>query len=416
LKKLIDYLSFEFLKLLKHNKNVILNQIYSSLSFVVNVIVSIFTIKLVTTYISPDSFGIYQYVLSVSALCTISTISGINKTITGYVTKGFHGTVKVSTVMSVKTGVIGILILIGFGLYSFYVKSNLLESTLFFIAAIFFIPYRIFPRYQSILAGLNKFKDKLLMQSAFTIFNLALGFIVLVIFHQDILVYALSQLAFQSFCFTFFFIITYKKLSNKNIDDEYLNHSLIISLIGLGSDIIVPGIQIYLNYALGPSFLALYAIANKMTSSIGGAIKSIVSPVVIKLASKSEVEHKEAVFRLIPLLLLFGIIIYGFVFLAIDIVGPLLVDKQYNDSLYYAKLLTLVLIFSPLFAILRGNILFEKNNKGYAYSIYAEQGFQLIGYVIFISKFGIPAIGVVNFFASASAIAMMLFSIKKLDI
>jgi len=416
LKKFIDFLLPGLQKFFKKNKKLIYNQIYSSLNFLVNVIVSIFTIKLVTTYISPESFGIYQYVLSVSALCAISTISGINKTITGYVTKGFHGTVKVSTIMSAKTGVIGILILVGFGFYSFHVKSNLLESALFFIASILFIPYRIFPRYQSILAGLNRFKDKLLMQSIFTISSLILAFIILVIFHGEILLYATSQLVFQSFCLTFFFIITYKKLSNKNIDNEYLNHSLIISLIGLGSDIIVPGIQIYLNYTLGPSFLALYAIANKMTSSIGGAIKSIVSPVVIKLASKSEVEHKEAVFRLIPLLLLFGIIIYGFVFFAIDIIGPLLVDKQYNDSLYYAKILSLVLVFSPLFAILRGNILFEKNNKGYAYSIYAEQGFQFIGYIFFISKFGIPAIGVVNFFASATAITIMLFSIKKLNI
>ena len=58
---------------------------------------------------------------------------------------------------------IGILILIGFGLYSMFIKIDYVESGLFFVSAIFFIPFRIFPRYQSILAGLNKFKDKFVL-------------------------------------------------------------------------------------------------------------------------------------------------------------------------------------------------------------------------------------------------------------
>ena len=46
-------------------------------------------------------------VLAVVSLCTLTTITGINKTIGGYVAKGFHGTVKETTKLSLKTGSLG---------------------------------------------------------------------------------------------------------------------------------------------------------------------------------------------------------------------------------------------------------------------------------------------------------------------
>lgn len=400
------------IKKIKNQRNVVYNQLYSIFGFLINIVISMIVIKLVTTYINPEEYGVYKYVLAVLGLCSITTISGINKTIGGYVVKNYHGTVKETTKLSIYTGSIGVIVLLIFGIYSFYIKEYLTEAILFFVAALVFIPYVVFPRYRTILAGLNKFKERFILQSVSLIAMLIVAIFVLVIFKKGVLAYGVSQLTVQTFCFVVFFFLTYKKLSNKNIDKEYLKHSLIVSLVGIGNNILTPGIQLYLNYTLGASVLAFYMIADRVKGVTGGAAKSIMSPIVMKLAHKNKLEHSAAILKLIPLSLIFGLILYGCVFIGIDILGPFVVNEQYNSSLYYAKLLTLVIILTPLYSLLRGNVLFEKNNRGFTISIYIEQALQFIGYVFFVHRFGIVAIAFTNFIALASSSIVMIWYIK----
>jgi len=400
------------IKKIKDQRNIAYNQIYSIFSFLINLVISVVIIKLVTTYIDPENYGVYKYVLAVIGLCGITTITGINKTIGGYVAKNYHGTVKETTKLCIKTGVIGVIVLIIFGLYSFYIKDYLTEAILFFVAAVVFIPYVIFPRYQAILAGLYKFKDRFILQSVFLAAMLIGAIVVLVVFKKGILAYGISQMTIQTSCLIVFFILTYKKLSNNYVDEGFLKHSVIISLFGIGSHIITPGIQIYLNYTLGSSALAFYMIADSIRGVSSGAAKSIMSPIVMKLARKDKLEHSTAILKLIPLTLVFGLILYGCIFVCIHTLGSFIIDKQYNISLFYAKLLTLAIIFAPLYSLLRGNVLFEKNNRGYAITIYTGQALQFIGYVLFVNRFGIPAIAFTNFIATAVSTALMIYYIK----
>jgi O-antigen/teichoic acid export membrane protein len=241
---------------------------------------------------------------------------------------------------------------------------------------------------------------------------LAAIFLILVVFNQGILVFGIGQLILQTVLLIIFFILAYKKLSNDRIDHGFIKHSLVISLVGLGYQIITPGIQLYLNYTLGPSTLAYYVIANRIKGVTGGAAKSIMNPVVMRLAKKSKTDHSSAVIRLIPISLVFGLLIYGCVFLGIHYLGPLVISNQYAVSLFYAKILTLVVILAPLYSLLKGNVLYEKNNRGYAIPSYTEQAIQFIGYVLFVSKYGIPAIGIINLFAYFISIVLIIWYIK----
>jgi hypothetical protein len=153
-------------------------------------------------------------------------------------------------------------------------------------------------------------------------------------------------------------------------------------------------------------------IADSIRGVSSGAAKSIMSPIVMKLARKDKLEHSTAILKLIPLTLVFGLILYGCIFVCIHTLGSFIIDKQYNISLFYAKLLTLAIIFAPLYSLLRGNVLFEKNNRGYAITIYTGQALQFIGYVLFVNRFGIPAIAFTNFIATAVSTALMIYYIK----
>ena len=149
----------EIIKKLFIYNDVIKNQIYNTLNFLFVTLISIVTLKLITNYFSPNDYGSFKYVLAVIQLLAITTISGFNKTIGGYVIKGYHGTVKRANQLSFKTGSIGIVILIGLSLYSIFQKKNTLEAIFFFTAAICFYPWTIYSRYQAILSGLENLKN-----------------------------------------------------------------------------------------------------------------------------------------------------------------------------------------------------------------------------------------------------------------
>ena len=82
---------FERFKTLLRHKDVLTNQFYNLCSFGATAIVGIATLKLITSKIDTHYYGYYSYTLALINLAAISTIKGYNKTIGGYIAKGYHG-------------------------------------------------------------------------------------------------------------------------------------------------------------------------------------------------------------------------------------------------------------------------------------------------------------------------------------
>lgn len=397
------------LEILKGNRDVVINQAYTTLNFFFTAAISLLTIKIITAKIDPESYGIFRYVLATVGLCTLSTITGINKTIGGYVAKGFHGTVKETTTLSFKTGSIGIIILLGFGLYSLYLKNNTIESILFFVAAIYFFPYTIFSRYASILAGLEKFKTILIYSLTQKTILFSVAVFIVLILNKGILAYGSSQLLITTILLILFYFASIKHLTNVETDTGFFKHSMVVSAVSIGSQIITPGIQIVLNTTLGSGALAFYVIGNRIPTQLAGIVKPLMHPISIRLAKKDKIGYNTAVIKLIPLTLVMGLLLYLLLYAGIHYFGPYIISESYSVSLYYAKLLGLFILFSPTYSLLNSNVVFEKNNKAYAISLYTNQALTIVGYIIFLGKYGIPAIAITNVVALATQILIMIF-------
>lgn len=401
-----------FIKI-KNQKDVLYNQVYNILRYLLSTAISLLLVKIITFNIDPEQFGMYGYVLAVLAFCGITTITGINKTLGGYVAKNYHGTVKETTKLSFKAGAMGVLVLLVFGLYSFIHKQNLTEAILFFMAAVVFLPYSVFPRYRSILAGLQRFKD-LLMFDLLSRITLLLGAIIVVLLlNQGILAFGMSQLIIGTVFFIIFYSYATKQLSSTEVDKGFFRHSFIISLAGLGTQIITPGIQMYLNYALGSSALAYFIIATRMSKQIVNVAKPIMHPISMKLAKRNKIDYCKAVIKLIPLTLFIGLLLYSLLYVAIDIFGHYFISDDYDVALFYAKLLGLIILLAPTFSILNANVIFEKNNKAYAIALYSQQAATILGYIIFVGKYGIPAIALTNVVALTIHALIIAFFIAK---
>jgi len=398
---------------LENNKDVVKNQLYNLLNFLFTAIISILSIKIITEKIDPLSFGIFRYVLAVLSICTVTTITGINRTVGGYVAKGFHGTVKESTILSIKTGFLGIIILLGFGINALYLKNNTTESILFFTAALFFLPNTIFTRYQSVLAGLEKFKDIFLYNTIQKSVLFAAAVIVILLLKGGILYYGISQLILTAILLIIFYFRSIKHLTNKLVDNGFFKHSMTVSAVGIGSQIITPGIQIILNTTLGSDMLAFYVIGNRIPTQLGSIVKPIMNPISIRLAKKNKIEYNSAVLKLIPLTLGMGLFLYSLLYLGIHYFGVYIVDEAYSLSLYYSKLLGLIILLSPTSAFLVSNAIFVKNNKGFGISIYVNQMVTVVGYFLFLEKYGVYSIAITNFVALFIQILIMIFFVSN---
>ena len=222
---------------------------------------------------------------------------------------------------------------------------------------------------------------------------------VVAILKKGILLYGASQLFITAIILIIFYITTIKQLTNTKLDPGYFKHSLTVSAVGIGSQIITPGIQLVLNSTLGSAALAYYVIGNRIPSQLAAIVKPLMHPISIRLAKKGKKDYNSAVIKFIPLTLIMGFFLYLLLYLGVNYLGPFVVADSYSVSLYYAKLLGLFILLSPTYSLLNSNIIFEKNNKAYATSLYINQAITVSGYILFLSKYGISAIALTNFVA-----------------
>jgi O-antigen/teichoic acid export membrane protein len=396
---------------IKRNKSIVYNQIYNIVSYCVSILISLLTIKIVTTNIPPNDFGFFAYVLAILSLASITTITGFNKTIGGYIAKGFHGTVQKTLKISLKTGLLGIVFLLGFSFY-YWMEEEVMKSLLFFIISLFFIPYTVFNRYSSILAGLEKFKHIMYFNILLKIIVFTSLFVLVIVFDKGIFYYGSAQIIVTSVLMYIFYLYSTRRLINNRVDPEFLRHSIIISLVGISGQVITPGIQLIVSDLFGPATLAIYVISSQIPNQLMGIIKPILHPVSVSLAKKSRINYYKSVFKYVPLTLLMGFLLYLTMFVVVDKFGYLVIGNEYIGVIYYVKLLGLVMLLAPTYSLLNSCLVFEKQNKAYAISFYTHQAIVVIGYIIYIGQYGIESIAYVNFVALMIQIIIMAFLIK----
>ena len=398
---------------IRNNKDVVVNQVYNIINYFISIVVSLLTIKIITAKIPPEDYGILVYVLAVFSISAITTITGFNKTIGGYVTKGFHGTVSKTFKVSIKTGLLGVVILAGFSYYYSLDITKEIEFILFFIAALFFIPYTVFARYSSILAGLEKFKQLMYLNILLKISVFLVLFFVLVVIDRGILFYGGAQIIITSILLYIFYRFSVRQLNNDSVDNGFLKHSFMISLVGVSGQLIAPGIQLIINDTFGMTTLAVYAVANRIPTQLTAIIKPLLHPVSIRLAKKSSIDYYNAVLKCLPLTLLMGGGLYLVMFLVVDNYGYLVIGDNYKDAIYYTKFLGLIVILSPTYSLLNSCLVYEKQNRSYAISFYINQVILVVGYLMFTFLYGIISIAFVNLFALFVQVLIMLYFLNK---
>ncbi len=337
--------------------------------------------------ISPETFGLYKYVLSIYSLLAISTLSGMDSAVTQAISRGFDGTFIVGVREKVKWGFWGSVLSALLSIYYFSQQNSILGICFLIISA--FVPFiESLDMYNSLLWAKKLFDA----QSGYGVIKkiISLVSITVTVFLTKNL-YILVAVYFISILIPNYFIylrVIKKNIDNEKIDSEAIGYGKNLSTINIIRLISNELDKILVFHYLGAVNLAIYSLAMAPTDQIKGLLKNVNSLAFPQLARRNSEEIKK-VFKS-RILILSGITIS--IVIAYIIAAPVFYKiffPKYLDSIIYSQIISLSLVGGVLISFFYTILESQKAQKElYQYNLYES----IVGILIlfpFIFYFGI---------------------------
>lgn len=296
-------------------------------------------------FLSKETFGTYQYVLSIAGILAIPTLSGINTSLIRSIAQGKDGSFFDALKTKIKFGLIGgvaSLILAGY----YYLNGNI-DLTISFLIISVFLPFTdSLSLYGSIINGKKLFHLSTIYGSILNICRLI--FLTLIIILTKNVFLIIFSFYFINTLLRFIFLKkTIKKAGLNDIKDPgAISYGKHLSFMNILSSISGELDKILLWKFLGAAPLAIYSFSMSPVVRIQGLFKSFESLAFPKIANqKIEVLKRtlpQKVFRLF-LLTIAPTIIY-------IILAPWIYQTffpQYLDSVIYSQVFAIIILFTP---------------------------------------------------------------------
>jgi len=312
-----------------------------------NILTALFSFALAiffARFVSKETYGIYQFIISLSSIIGAFTLTGMNLSVTQAVARNFEKVFPESVRVQIKFGMIPFIISLLISLYYLINKNLVLSYSLIIVA--FLLPLsNALNTWVAFLNGKKDFKGVLKWN---IIFNLIyyLGMIGVIIFLPESLFLVIANFLLN----TIANLIIYKKIlkkykPNENYEEEAISFgkkisfSNILSMISLNID------NIIIFHFLGSAPLAIYTFASNIPERIMGLLRPISTIALPKFSEKKPDDIKENIYektlKFLGLASIFGLIYILFTPLIFKIFFPL-----YKESVGYSQLYTIAMIIS----------------------------------------------------------------------
>lgn len=321
--------------------------------------------------ISPESYGLYKFVLSINSLILITTLSGMDSAVTQTVSRGFDGTMEVGFKEKMKWGVIGSIISIIIAIYYFVNGNNVLAICFGIIS--FFAPFtESSDIYNSLLWGKKLFN----VQSKYNVINI---FIILIATSSTLILTKNLYLVLTIYLLAltipnFFFInkVKAKYIENNNVDYSAINYGKHLSLIGLLSLFVSQLDKILVFHYIGAVNLAIYSLAVAPTDQVKGLLKNLNSLAMPKFSEKTTEQIKVNVWHKVGILLIIMTLIISAYIVIVPFLFKIFFPK-YIESVIYSQVISISLIFAVLSGFLTTILESQKAQKAlYKFNIYTN--------------------------------------------
>jgi O-antigen/teichoic acid export membrane protein len=296
--------------------------------------------------LSRESYGIYQYILSMAAMFSIFSLPGIDTAVTFSVAAGREGSYFDAFKNKIKFGLTAGLISLSFSAYYFWHGNSILGLG-FAIAGIFLPIIESLYLYNAFLLGKKQFKYY--SSNNITEKIICSGFIIIALFLTKNIPLLIFVFYAPRLLIRIYFIIKYWRLFTPNAEKDpavirFGKHLTLMNVLGIVASQID---DILIFQWLGAVPAAIYAFAitpiQKMQDFLLGNINSLAMP---KAGEKSEVDLKRIIPKKVATLTLLIIPVIVIYILSAPFIFKILLPK-YLSAVIYTQLLSLSLLFLP---------------------------------------------------------------------
>jgi len=244
--------------------------------------------------LSPETYGIYQYLLSAGALIGSLTLTGMNSAVIRAVALGREGMLRKSIRTQLVWGVFPFAVAVAIGIYYFF-NGNLVLGSGFVLMGIF-VPFNnALNTYGALLLGKKDFRRGFYYNlSTNALFYTALGLTAFVAPSAIFLIGA--NLITQAVGLIAAYRATLRAHKpNDEVDDETIKYGKHLSFMGVLGAVALQIDNLLVFQFLGPAAVAVYGFATAIPDRLGGLFKFIPTSLFPILSAGNNVEAKRAV-------------------------------------------------------------------------------------------------------------------------
>jgi len=313
--------------------------------------------------LSKDTFGQYQFIISIMSMISIISITGLNTSIIQSVARGYDGSYIKAVKIRFLWSLIGIPTLLIVGGYYYISESQTLGLALL-TSGIFFPFFYALNTWDSFLQGKERFDLSAKYTSIQSIINTLFTISIVFFFRDNLIAIIIAYFASYSIFNVLWFWRSLKYIKNKEDDKEVIDYGLFLTKINILGIIANNIDKILVGSLLGPKELAIYAITSVIAIRLKDFLKTFSSILLPKLAMSRlnffEIlkMHQNKLIYFSMAILLISIIYY----MGIPYINLLLFTEKYAIYSYLSKIYVITILLSMPLSFM-GIYFYAKRNK-----------------------------------------------------
>ena len=337
-----------------------------------------------------EVFGQYQLVLSILAMVSILSISGLNTSLIRSVARGYDGDYKKVVKISFLWSLLGIPTLLGIGGYYYLYQDQSLGIALM-ISSMFF-PFFYAPNtWDSFLQGKSRFDISAKYSSIQMIVN-TIATISIIFFSRGNLIPIISvYLIPYTFFNGYYFWKSWKYIENKKTNQDTIKYGWFLTKMNVLVLISEHIDKILIGIIISPTALATYYIVAFLPIKIKEFGKPFFNVIFPKLASENVTIYKLIRDKVILFVgLFFGITVGAFIYwVVISRISAALFGENYREFYEYSKIYVVLLVLMIPLNIFAKYIQAKKQKIVIIMTDGVYPVVRIVINVIFILKYGI---------------------------
>jgi len=383
-----------------------------TLGQIVIMVASFFLAIAFANFLPKETYGDYQYVLSVVSILTVFTLPGMNWAVAQAVARDYEGSFMPGLKMKIQWGLVAGLLSLGVTGYYFLNKNFTL--TVSFLITAFFLPLLDSPTiFHGYLKGKKLFKQLTKYLSITELISAGCLIGILFLTNSLFLILLTHFLSYTALRFLFLKNIIKKFPPNKKEDPKTLSYGKHLTLMDIANLVAARLDYILLWHFLGAATLAIYSFAlilpQKIIGLLGGVINSLAMP---KLSNKAQEDLKATLpkkafqlfLALIPIVALYIIL------------APLFYKiffPKYLASVFYSQIFALSILLFPEVLFSTALAAQMKKKQLYIYKLTSPL-IRIIFLLILTPLYGIVGAISAILIANTAALSLVIFLFKQM--